>query len=244
MIQIQKKQTKLTSLRIGITGARGALAKALIKKLRSKGAYVIGISHTNETNEDTSETSPNEWLLWECGKEEKLDKTLLKLDILILNHGINPKGKISAIDLNEALEVNALSSWRIIERFENLGNNQDLISTPREIWINTSEAEIMPALSPGYEISKRLIGQLVSLKWSSKEKNNSSNVILRKLILGPFKSKLNPIGIMSPELVANQILKQVELNLKLIIVTPNPLTYLIVPLNELIRFIYFKILKD
>ena len=34
----------------------------------------------------------------------------------------------------------------------------------RELWVNTSEAEIQPAASPAYELSKRLIGQLVSLR--------------------------------------------------------------------------------
>ena len=45
--------------------------------------------------------------------------------------------------------------------------NKNSFTYPREIWVNTSEAEIQPAFSPAYEISKRLIGQLVSFKYSS-----------------------------------------------------------------------------
>jgi hypothetical protein len=103
--------------------------------------------------------------------------------------------------------------------------------------VNTSEAEIQPALSPGYELSKRLIGQLVSLRWSDRNKARGS-VRLRKLVLGPFKSELNPIGLMSADLVAQQVLIQASWGLSLIIVTPNPLTYLLMPLNELGRSLY------
>ena len=43
--------------------------------------------------------------------------------------------------------------------------------------------------------------------------------------------------------VAKQILVQAQLNLSLIIVTPNPLTYLLMPLNELGRWTYNKALN-
>ncbi len=243
-IEKAKKQTKWSNLKIGITGAKGSLGKALIKALKSKGAYVIGISHSEISKENNKDSSPNKWVKWECGQEEKLDKTLLLLDILILNHGINPKGKINQDNLNKALDVNALSVWRILERFERITKVQECNKPPKEIWINTSEAEILPALSPGYEISKRLIGQLVSLKWCSINRARRDNLIIRKLVLGPFKSNLNPIGIMSPKLVADQIINQASLNFKLIIITPNPLTYILIPLNELIRSIYFNVLND
>ena len=61
---------------------------------------------------------------------------------------------------------------------------------------------------------------------------------LRKLVLGPFKSELNPIGLMSADWVAQQVLLQARMNLSLIIVTPNPLTYLLMPVSELGRAIY------
>ncbi len=237
-IESKKPLKDWSNCRIGITGAKGSLGKALTKKLRSYGAFVIGLSHSKLTEEIKSTDCPNEWLHWECGKEEELHEIFKSLDILILNHGINPGGKINTKDLNQTLEVNAFSYWRLIEQFESI-SNQIKTTSVREIWINTSEAEIQPALSPGYEISKRLIGELISIKWSSLSKKKNKTLILRKLILGPFRSNLNPIGIMSPEVVATQIINQIKLNFKLIIVTPNPITYILVPLNELKRAIYF-----
>ena len=117
-------------------------------------------------------------------------------------------------------------------------------SKNRELWINTSEAEVQPALSPAYEISKRLIGQLASIKLGNKTNKELGNLKIRKLILGPFKSKLNPLGIMSPDFVANQIALQANYKCNLIIVTPNPLTYILIPLNELIRLIYLKLFSS
>jgi len=224
--------------RIGITGANGSLGRALTKCLRDKGAFIIGITHGPIPREQTSSKQPQEWVSWQCGQEESLDKTLSELDILVLNHGINPKGRQSTNDLNEAIEINALSTWRLIERFETVMPNDQHYLQPREIWVNTSEAEIQPALSPGYEISKRLIGQLVSLKWNNFKKDQHKTLKIRKLVLGPFLSELNPIGIMSAGFVANQVIRQAELGLSLIIVSPNPITYILMPLSEMTRAIY------
>ncbi len=47
---------------------------------------------------------------------------------------------------------------------------------------------------------------------------------------------------MSADLVASQIVQQADLGLNLIIVTPNPLTYLLMPLTELGRMIYSRLL--
>ena len=61
-------------------------------------------------------------------------------------------------------------------------------------------------------------------------------------MLGPFRSDLNPIGVMSADFVAGQILWQADLGLPLIIVTPNPLTLLAMPLVELGRLTYNRLL--
>jgi hypothetical protein len=47
---------------------------------------------------------------------------------------------------------------------------------------------------------------------------------------------------MGPGFVANQVLAQARLGLSLIIVTPNPLTYVLMPLSTLARWGYFKLL--
>ena len=243
-IEIPKDPSKIIiknrweNCRIGITGASGSFGKALTKRLRTKGAYIIGLTHKEAPKNQKSEEEPNEWVYWQCGQEKELKGTLEKLDILILNHGINPKGLQSSKDLSQALEINALSTWRLIELFENLVKNNNYSSKLREVWVNTSEAEIQPTLSPGYEISKRLIGQLVSLNWNNQSKELKRKLIIRKLILGPFYSELNPIGIMNAQSVANQVILQIELGLKLVIVTPNPITYLLIPINEFFRMVY------
>ncbi len=230
--------------RIGITGANGALGRELTRKLQAKGAFVIGLTHKKppESNLEISK-GPNKWIEWSCGKEDELNIALEGLDVLILNHGINPKGVQTTKALNEAIEVNALSTWKIMNNFESISYKHLDSLRPRELWINTSEAEIQPALSPGYEISKRLIGQLVSIRWNNLTKEERELLKIRKLILGPFKSDLNPLGIMSAELVASQIIRQAELKFNLIIVTPNPITYFLMPVTEFFRGIYSRIMR-
>jgi len=223
---------------IGITGAGGSLGKALTKKFSSYGYKIIGFTHNKNLQEIVSEGA-NEWVYWECGKEFLLEKSLSKIDILILNHGIYDTKQ----DLEKSIEVNAKSNIKILELYEKISRSQSIDSTTKEIWINTSEAEILPALNPCYEISKSLIGQVVTFKKNFNNQNGSNNLIIKKIILGPFKSDLNPIGIMSPELVASLIFYVSRISNYLIIVTPNPLTYILFPLRELYFFVYYKLLN-
>ena len=244
MIKDNKFQKDWRNIRFGITGVSGSLGLSLSKALRSKGAYVVGFTHKSiNSKKYNSKDSPNQWIQWECGKEEELDQILKTLDVLILNHGINSKESSKNEEINKSLEVNALSTLRLIQRFERIVLAEKTIVRPREIWVNTSEAEIQPAFSPLYEISKRLIGQLVSYKFSSLTNKEKERLTIKKIILGPFRSKLNPIGIMNSDFVANQIICQSNLPFNLIIITPNPLTYLIIPINEILRYLYFKLLK-
>ena len=230
------ENSRFKGLKIAITGANGSLGKSLINELKSHGAYVIGLTHSKKVNKNSDKTAPDEWILWSCGKEDMLSNTLASTDILILNHGFNPKEIIDSNQINKAIEINSLSHWRLIQLFEGLvQSNKD---KSKEIWINTSEAEIQIAFSPVYEITKRLIGELVSLKKSKLLIEKSNSIIIKKLILGPFKSNLNPTGILSPEFVAKKIIKKAEKNDYLIIVTPNPLTYILMPIIEFSRLIY------
>ena len=225
---------------VGITGASGSLGKALTKKFSSYGYKVIGFTHNKKLNEQINE-GPNEWIFWECGKEFLLENSLKEIDILILNHGIYQCK--SEHDLEKSIEINAISKLKILSLFEKISRSQSIDSSPKEIWINTSEAEILPALNPCYEISKSLIGQVVTFKKNFYIQNNSTNLIIKKIILGPFKSNLNPIGIMSPELVASLILYISKFSNYLIIITPNPLTYILFPLKELYYFVYYQFLN-
>ena len=224
---------------VGITGASGALGKELTKLFRQKGYKVIGFTHSKTDNEINIE-SPNEWIKWECGKEYTLKKHLKQLDILILNHGIYNLSRENS-NYENSIEINALSKFKFLNLFEEIAlTNDSLIK--KEIWINTSEAEILPALNPSYEISKSLIGQLVSFKKNLLEKDTKKKLIIKKIILGPFKSELNPIGIMSPKFVSKKIYDLATLNSYLIIISPNPLTYIIFPLKEYFNFLYCQII--
>ncbi len=225
---------------IGITGATGALGKELTKKFRKKGYQVIGFTHSNNNYELNSD-SPNEWIKWQCGKEFSLKKHLKKIDILILNHGIYDVSKKNS-NYENSIEINALSKFKFLNLFEEIAlkNNSPIA---KEIWINTSEAEILPALNPSYEISKSLIGQLVSFKKNLLDNHVKKKLKIKKIILGPFKSELNPIGIMSPEFVSNNIYNFAKLNIFLIIISPNPLSYILFPIKELYFFLYCEILK-
>ena len=223
---------------IGITGAGGSLGKALTKKFSSHGFKIIGFTH-NKNYQELSKDGPIEWIYWECGKEFLLENSLSKIDILILNHGIYD----SKQDLEKSIEINAYSKIKILGLFEQISLSQSIDSSPKEIWINTSEAEILPALNPCYEISKSFIGQVVTFKKNFNNQNRATNLKIKKIILGPFKSDLNPVGIMSPELVASLIFYVSKISNYLIIISPNPLTYLLFPLREFYFFVYYQFLK-
>ena len=105
----------------------------------------------------------------------------------------------------------------------------------KEIWINTSEAEVSPALSPLYELSKRTLGNIITLK------RLDSPCTVRKLILGPFKSQLNPYGVMSAKQVAKGILFLARRDFRNVIVTVNPLTYIFFPIKEFSTWLYYRI---
>ena len=170
----------------------------------------------------------------------RLKKHLEEIDILILNHGIYNLSRENS-NYENSIEINALSKFKFLNLFEEIAlTNKSLIK--KEIWINTSEAEILPALNPSYEISKSLIGQLVSYKKNFLDKDSKKKLIIKKIILGPFKSELNPIGIMSPKFVSKKIYNLSNSKRFLIIISPNPLTYILFPLKEFFTFLYCQII--
>ena len=225
---------------IGITGASGSLGKELTKLFRKKGFKVIGFTHS-KNNHEINHESPNEWIEWECGKELTLKENLKEIDILILNHGIyNLSSK--NVNYENSIEINALSTFKLLNLFEEIALSKDS-KRLKEIWINTSEAEILPALNPSYEVSKSLIGQLVSFKKNLLDKNTKKKFKIKKIILGPFKSELNPIGILSPVFVSEKIYTLANSNNYLIIISPNPISYILFPIKELYNYLYCQLLK-
>lgn len=213
---------------VAVTGASGTLGQALIDQLLRQGAKPIALTSS------AFEHPGAQVVAWSVGEEEALRQLLQRTDILILNHGINVHGDRTPAAIERSLQVNALSSWRLAEIFFETVTGPTHRAT-KELWVNTSEAEVSPALSPLYEISKRLLGNLVTLR------GLDAPCIVRKIVLGPFKSQLNPYGVMSAPWVARMVIALAKRDLRLIIVTVNPLTYLFIPLKEAVSVLYFRL---
>ncbi|MEB3307882.1 MAG: short-chain dehydrogenase [Cyanobacteriota bacterium] len=226
---------------VGITGASGSLGRALLLAWHRRGARLIAFTSSEEPlqlADAQGRPIPLRQASWQVGGEASLAPWLKEVDVLVLNHGVNVHGRRDAVATALSLDVNALSGWRLLELFAELHADRDPQRPHPEVWVNTSEAEIEPAFSPLYEISKRLMGQLLSLR----ALDLNRQVRIRRLVLGPFRSALNPIGVMGAEFVADQILLQAGLGLNLIIVTPNPLVYVLMPLTTLGRWLYARLL--
>jgi NAD(P)-dependent dehydrogenase (short-subunit alcohol dehydrogenase family) len=230
---------------VAITGASGSLGLELLRAFHGCGASLVALTSSAEPLELISaegDPIPLDQHRWRCGAEAELRDLLMEIDLLVINHGINSHGDRSAAAQALSLEVNALSSLRWLELFAAADPDGTTALEPgslsrprREVWINTSEAEILPAVSPLYEISKRLLGQLLSLRALDLA---GPQLRIRRLVLGPFRSNLNPIGLMGAAFVAQAVLRLAAWDWGLIIVTPNPLTYVLMPLVVFVRWIY------
>jgi len=221
---------------IAVTGASGTLGRSLLQHLHSRGAKVIALTSNTQTLTFSRDgkSLPIKTITWQVGKESELAAHLESVDILILNHGINVHGARTAEAIAQSYEVNTFSSWRLLELFFTTVRTNEDVAT-KEVWVNTSEAEVSPAFSPLYELTKRALGDLVTLR------RLDAPCVVRKLILGPFKSNLNPIGVMSADKVAKQIVNLANRDVRNIIVTINPLTFLAYPIKEFCVATYFKL---
>ncbi|MGL5878725.1 MAG: bifunctional sterol desaturase/short chain dehydrogenase, partial [Xenococcaceae cyanobacterium] len=226
----------LKGKRVAVTGASGSLGRSLLKYLHLNGAKIIALTSSEQILEldVNGDRLAVNTIRWEVGKESELTETLEKVDILILNHGINVHGDRTSEAIDRSYEINTFSSWRLLELFfKTVRTNEDIVR--KEVWVNTSEAEVNPAFSPLYELSKRTLGDLVTLK------RLDAPCVVRKLILGPFKSNLNPIGVMSADWVAKQIVNSAKRDVRNIIVTINPLTFFGFPIKEFFVSGYFRL---
>jgi monoglucosyldiacylglycerol epimerase len=215
---------------VAVTGASGALGRCLVEELSAQGAKVIAIT----TNPATIFTEDVKILAWQLGAESELLDRLKEVDILVINHGINVYGDRTFARVYESYEVNTFSALRLAELFLSTVRASSDRAT-KELWINTSEAEVNPAFSPLYELSKRTLGDLITLR------RLDAPCIIRKLVLGPFKSQLNPYGIMSSSWVARAIIFLAKRDFRNIIVTINPITYLLFPIKESFQSLYFRL---
>ena len=215
---------------IAITGASGALGSALLQGFRRRGATLTGISRGKPPEEGHA---ADHWVLWDGTVDAALEAALLPVDVLVINHGVNPLGRRDASAVQATLQANLISAQALIALFF----RQTRCLSPerqhrRELWVNTSEAEVGPAFSPVYEVSKRSLGALLTLQ------TLDAPCVVRRLVLGPFRSNLNPYGLMSADCVAEGILRLAAWNWRLIIVTPNPFTYLLMPLSITMARLY------
>ena len=215
---------------IAVTGASGTLGRALIAELAKQGAKPVALT----TSPDADISGALKLISWRAGQESDLRETFKKIDILIINHGVNVMREASPTAIQKSLEVNTLSAWRMMEVFLETVDNRTGRAI-KEVWVNTSEAEVNPAFSPLYEISKRLIGDLINIR------RPNAPCIIRKLVLGPFKSDLNPVGVMSADIIAKGILFLAKRDIRNIMLTINPLTYILLPIKEISQALYFKI---
>jgi NAD(P)-dependent dehydrogenase (short-subunit alcohol dehydrogenase family) len=233
---------------VAVTGASGALGQALLRQWHRRGARLIALTTREGALDICRQAEPEGGVLaprqvcWRAGGEADLAPLLEEVDVLVINHGLNVHGRHDAEAVSSSLEVNALSGLRLLELYADLARRRraDPAFAGRplpEVWVNTSEAEVQPALSPAYEISKRLLGQLVSLR----ALELAGTVRIRRMVLGPFRSNLNPVGVMDADWVAAQILRQAGWGWNLIIVTINPITYVTMPLAVLARWLYFRL---
>ena len=225
----------LKNKRIAVTGASGTLGKALLTQLHLAGAKVTALtsSESELTLDISGEKIAIETIPWQAGRESELSAQLEKIDILILNHGVNVHQQRSQEAIALSYEINTFSALRLMELFfTTVKSDRDLVR--KEVWVNTSEAEVNPAFSPLYELSKRAMGELVTLR------RLDAPCVVRKLILGPFKSQLNPVGVMSANWVARQIVNLARRDVRNIIVTINPLTFILYPVKEFLTANYFR----
>lgn len=229
----------LKGKKIAVTGASGTLGRSLLKHLHAKGAKVTALTSRDQiiSLEVSGESLPIKTITWQVGQEAELATQLAKIDILILNHGVNVHDARNPEAITKSYEVNTFSTWRLMELFlQTVCTNEDIAR--KEVWVNTSEAEVNPAFSPLYELSKRTLGDLVTMG------RLDAPCVIRKLILGPFKSNLNPIGVMSPDWVAQQIINLAVRDFRNIVVTINPITWIAFPIKELAVSTYFKVFSN
>jgi hypothetical protein len=215
---------------IAITGASGTMGRALIAELRRQGAKIIALTTNNNAEFADGVTI----VPWTIGEEADLRDCLRNVDICILNHGLNFHSDRSVGAIKKIYEVNTFSTLRLAEVFLSTVTKSEHKAV-KELWINTSEAEVNPAFSPLYELSKRTLGDSISML------RLDAPCLIRKLILGPFKSNLNPYGVMSADWVARTIVALAKRDYRNIIVTINPLTFFLIPINEISKNLYFKL---
>ena len=124
------------------------------------------------------------------------------VDVLVLNHGVNLYGARDSAAVAASLEVNALSSWRLLELFARWSSG-GRVNGRRDIAPRCGSTPRKRRSSRPSALSTRS----ASACWGSCSACGpwiwrQPGLRLRRLVLGPFRSALNPIGLMSSGFVA------------------------------------------
>lgn len=114
--QIMGTSLVLKGKKIAVTGASGTLGQNLLQQLYQEGAKVLALTSQSEpvTIRVNDENVAVETITWKVGQESTLAECLEKVDILILNHGINLMTQRTHAAITETFEVNTFSTWRLL----------------------------------------------------------------------------------------------------------------------------------
>ncbi|MEM8610668.1 MAG: bifunctional sterol desaturase/short chain dehydrogenase [Cyanobacteria bacterium P01_H01_bin.105] len=218
----------LKGKKVAVTGASGTLGQELLKQLTLAGAYVVALTSSSMKTmyiEVNGQHQAVDTVSWSVGQENALVDLLKSVDVLVLNHGVNIR-QCTATAAQQMLEVNILSTYRLLEHF--LATVQTPFDAVRkEAWVVTSDAEVVSAKSPLYEMSKQMLGKLVT------SMRIDAPCILRKIVVGDFQSAMSPQGRLSAAWVAKQIVKAAQCDIRNIVVSPwRPWVYVLYPIHE------------
>lgn len=212
------------------------MGQSLLKHLIEANAHVIALTSSQIepiTLEVAGKLLALETISWQVGREQDLSKVLERTDVLVLNHGINVHHERTEQAVMKSFEVNTWSSYRLLELFLLTVRTSEEIAK-KEAWVVTSEAEVAPAQSPLYELSKRALSDLVTLR------RLDAPCIVRKVLLGGFRSKMSPTATLSDDWVAKQIINAVKRDIRNVIISYRPWIYIVHPVREFLVSSYFK----
>ncbi len=191
---------------IAVTGASGALGQALLRYLTEAGAQVIALTPSRTEPiilEITGNLLTLETISWKVGFEKELVEVFKRVDVLVLNQGVNVHHHRTEQTELQSFEINTSSSYHLLELFlATVHANEDIAK--KEVWVVTSEAEVASAQSPLYELSKRSLGAPVTLN------RLDTSCVIRQIVLSSFRSRMSPNVPMSAERVAKQIINAVK----------------------------------
>jgi NAD(P)-dependent dehydrogenase (short-subunit alcohol dehydrogenase family) len=105
---------------VAVTGAGGSFGRALLRRWHDRGAQLIALTSSEaplDLVDGEGHPIPLRQVRWRVGEEQELAGLLAEVDVLVLNHGVNVHTARDRTAVERSLEVNALSSWRLLELF-------------------------------------------------------------------------------------------------------------------------------